>query len=67
LLYTAWQDPGDDGRFGDWARSNMAAMSHLATGISLADENLEPGAARQGALDLRPGWSIPQLDEPRVN
>ena len=40
VLYTAWQDPGDDGRFGDWARSNMAAMSHLATGISLADENL---------------------------
>jgi FAD/FMN-containing dehydrogenase len=40
VLYTAWQDPSDDGRFGDWARSNMAAMSHLATGISLADENL---------------------------
>ena len=39
-LYTAWGDPADDERYGDWARSNMAAMSHLATGISLADENL---------------------------
>jgi hypothetical protein len=39
-LYTSWQDPADDDRYGDWAPSNMAAMSHLATGISLADENL---------------------------
>lgn len=39
-LYTAWHDPADDERYGDWAPSNMAAMSHLATGISLADENL---------------------------
>jgi FAD/FMN-containing dehydrogenase len=39
-LYTAWHDPADDNRYGDWAPSNMAAMSHLATGISLADENL---------------------------
>jgi FAD/FMN-containing dehydrogenase len=39
-LYTAWHDPADDHRYGDWAPSNMAAMSHLATGISLADENL---------------------------
>ncbi|UMB68636.1 FAD-binding oxidoreductase [Mycobacterium paraterrae] len=39
-LYTAWSDPADDENYGDWARSNMAAMSHLATGISLADENL---------------------------
>jgi FAD/FMN-containing dehydrogenase len=39
-LYTAWHDAADDGRYGDWAPSNMAAMSHLATGISLADENL---------------------------
>jgi FAD/FMN-containing dehydrogenase len=39
-LYTAWHDPADDERYGGWARSNMAAMSHLATGISLADENL---------------------------
>jgi FAD/FMN-containing dehydrogenase len=39
-LYTAWHDPADDERYCDWAQSNMAAMSHLATGISLADENL---------------------------
>jgi hypothetical protein len=39
-LYTVWGDRADDERYGDWARSNMAAMSHLATGISLADENL---------------------------
>ena len=39
-LYTAWRDPADDQRYSDWAQSNMAAMSHLATGISLADENL---------------------------
>jgi FAD/FMN-containing dehydrogenase len=39
-LYTVWQDPADDGKYADWARSNMAAMAHLATGIQLADENL---------------------------
>ena len=39
-LYTIWQDPADDDRYRDWAASNMAAMSHLAAGISLADENL---------------------------
>jgi FAD/FMN-containing dehydrogenase len=39
-LYTAWHDPADDERYGKWAQSNMAAMAHLATGISLADENL---------------------------
>ena len=39
-LYTAWQDPADDEKYSDWPRSNMAAMSHLASGIQLADENL---------------------------
>jgi len=39
-LYGAWPDPADDDRYRDWAGSNMAAMSHLATGIALADENL---------------------------
>jgi FAD/FMN-containing dehydrogenase len=39
-LYTAWRDATDDERYRNWAPSNMAAMSHLATGISLADENL---------------------------
>ncbi len=39
-LYTVWQDPADDEKYSGWARSNMAAMAHLATGIQLADENL---------------------------
>src|ERR1700737_2105944 len=39
-LYTVWQDPADDERYRDWAGSNMASMSHLATCIALADENL---------------------------
>ncbi|MGE0217502.1 FAD-binding oxidoreductase [Mycolicibacterium sp.] len=39
-LYGVWQDPADDDTYGDWARSNMAAMAHLQTGIQLADENL---------------------------
>jgi FAD/FMN-containing dehydrogenase len=39
-LYGSWKDASDDDKYGDWARSNMAAMSHLATGIQLADENL---------------------------
>lgn len=39
-LYGVWQDVGDDDKYGDWARSNMAAMEHLQTGIQLADENL---------------------------
>ncbi len=39
-LYGSWKDATDDDKYGDWAGSNMAAMSHLATGIQLADENL---------------------------
>jgi FAD/FMN-containing dehydrogenase len=45
-LYGSWRDPADDDTYGDWARSNMAAMSHLATGIQLADENLGARPAR---------------------
>lgn len=45
-LYGSWKDPADDAKYGDWARSNMAAMSHLATGIQLADENLGQRPAR---------------------
>ncbi len=45
-LYTVWQDPADDERYCDWAASNMAAMSHLATGTALADENLGRRPAR---------------------
>jgi FAD/FMN-containing dehydrogenase len=39
-LYSVWQDPADDERYRDWSGSNMAAMSHLATCVALADENL---------------------------
>ncbi len=45
-LYGAWMDPADDEKYGDWARTNMAAMSDLATGIQLADENLGQRPAR---------------------
>lgn len=45
-LYGSWKDPADDEKYSDWARSNMAAMSHLATGIQLADENLGERPAR---------------------
>lgn len=39
-LYGVWENPADDEKYGDWARSNMAAMEHLQSGIQLADENL---------------------------
>ncbi|ORV87514.1 oxidoreductase [Mycobacterium interjectum] len=39
-LYGSWKDAADDDKYGNWAGSNMAAMSGLATGIQLADENL---------------------------
>jgi FAD/FMN-containing dehydrogenase len=39
-LYGVWQDARDDDTYGDWARSSLAAMEHLQTGIQLADENL---------------------------
>ncbi|MCV7177067.1 FAD-binding oxidoreductase [Mycolicibacterium sphagni] len=45
-LYTVWADAADDERYGDWARSNMAAMAPLATGIQLGDENLGARPAR---------------------
>lgn len=38
--YGAWMDSADDDKCADWARSNMAAMADLASGIQLADENL---------------------------
>ncbi|MGO9693821.1 MAG: FAD-binding oxidoreductase [Mycobacterium sp.] len=48
-LYGSWKDPkdpGDNAKYADWARSNMEAMSHLANGIQLADENLGQRPAR---------------------
>ncbi|OMC55611.1 oxidoreductase [Mycobacterium sp. IS-836] len=50
-LYGAWKNESDDEKYGDWARSNMAAMSHLATGIQLADENLGQRPARFASDD----------------
>ncbi|OBG36060.1 FAD-binding oxidoreductase [Mycobacterium sp. E3198] len=45
-LYGSWKDAADDDKYADWSGSNMAAMSHLATGIQLADENLGQRPAR---------------------
>jgi hypothetical protein len=56
-LYTVWKDPADDERYGDWSRSNMAAMSHLASGIALADEN----------LSKRPGLFITDANMARLD
>jgi FAD/FMN-containing dehydrogenase len=39
-MYTVWKEPADDDKYSDWARSNMASMEHLQTGVQLADENL---------------------------
>ena len=44
--YTVWKDPADDDKYSDWARSNMAGMEHLQTGVQLADENLGERPAR---------------------
>jgi FAD/FMN-containing dehydrogenase len=60
-LYTAWHDAADDARYRDWAPSNMAAMSHLATGISLADENL---ARRSATFITAPNMA--RLDQVRA-
>jgi FAD/FMN-containing dehydrogenase len=45
-LYGSWKEAADDEKYSDWARFNMAAMSQLATGIQLADENLGQRPAR---------------------
>jgi len=45
-LYTVWRDAADDDRYRDWAGSNMASMSDLATCVALADENLGRRPAR---------------------
>lgn len=60
-LYTAWHDAADDARYRDWAPSNMTAMSHLATGISLADENL---ARRSATFITEP--NMERLDQVRA-
>jgi hypothetical protein len=60
-LYTVWKDPADDEKYSDWARSNMAAMAHLASGIQLADENLGARPARFATDDV-----MTRLDEARA-
>ena len=45
-LYGGWMNASDDDKYADWARSNMAAMADLASGIQLADENLGQRPAR---------------------
>jgi FAD/FMN-containing dehydrogenase len=45
-VYGGWKNPSDDEKYRDWARSNMAAMAPLATGIQLSDENLGQRPAR---------------------
>ncbi len=60
-LYTAWRDPADDEKYADWARSNMAAMAHLASGVQLADENLGQRPARFATDD-----NMDRLDEVRA-
>jgi FAD/FMN-containing dehydrogenase len=60
-LYTAWRDPADDVKHGDWARSNMAAMSRLASGIQLADENLGERTAKFATDD-----NMARLDKVRA-
>lgn len=61
-LYGGWRDAADDGRYGDWARSNMAAMAGLASGIQLADENLGARPAKF-ATDA----NMVRLDEVRAS
>ncbi len=61
-LYSVWQDPADDSRYGDWSRSNMADMAHLATGIQLADENLGQRPAKFASDD-----TMTRLDEVRAS
>ncbi|MFZ1175704.1 MAG: FAD-binding oxidoreductase [Mycobacterium sp.] len=60
-LYGSWKDAADDAKYGDWSGSNMAAMSHLATGIQLADENLGRRPARFATDD-----AMDRLDKARA-
>ncbi len=39
-LYGSWKSPQDTPKYGHWATDWMQKMSHLSTGIQLADENL---------------------------
>ena len=39
-LYGTWKNSADTAKYGDWAANMMQKMSHLSTGIQLADEGL---------------------------
>lgn len=45
-VYGVWQDATDDARFKDWATDRMREMEPCASGIQLADENLDRRPAR---------------------
>lgn len=45
-LYSAWKSASDTAKYGDWAASMMQKMSHLSSGIQLADEGLHKRTAR---------------------
>lgn len=44
-LYTIWKNAADTAKYGDWAASMMSKMSHMSTGIQLADEGLHKRTA----------------------
>ena len=55
------EDPADEAKYADWAQSNMAAMSHLASGIQLANKNLGRRPARFATDD-----AMARLDKVRA-
>ena len=76
-LYTIWKDPADDERYRDWAASrhggdvafgdrHLARRRESVPASGAIHRRIEHGTPRQGALGLRPGWSIPQLDGRRL-
>lgn len=44
-LYANWKNASDTGKYGDWAANLMQKMSHMSTGIQLADEGLHKRTA----------------------
>ena len=76
-LYTVWQDPADDERYRDWAGlqhggdvasgdRHRARRRESRQAPGAIHHRTEHGAPRQGALDLRSGRSLPQLDGPQM-
>jgi FAD/FMN-containing dehydrogenase len=44
-LYANWKNASDTVKYGDWAANLMQKMSHMSTGIQLADEGLHKRTA----------------------